>query len=198
MYDFLNFISFFLRLELFAGFGFYSILYFIIKPFLKKKRNLIEFDKSGLKLVINFGIIWFILWLIITTTFYFSLHGIERQEYSEQLFGKYAIYFWGQALFWFLLTQTYRFNTWSRFLIFRLITSILLVVNFEKIIIMITSIHRDYLPSNWTMDSSYITCYSSSYLILNLILKTITVTLFIAAYHYCRKKLRFTTLYKKT
>ena len=62
-----------LRVDIFVGFGFYSIIFFLIKLFLKSNKTLTAFDESAVRVMIYGGILWFLLWFIGTFVFYFEL-----------------------------------------------------------------------------------------------------------------------------
>ncbi|WP_046746157.1 hypothetical protein [Kordia zhangzhouensis] len=156
MSEFLLFIRDILRIDILVGFGFYSISYFIIKDFFKDKKWLADFDKSAIETVIYIGIIWFVLWLFGTISNYFELETeLQKEEYCNEQIGKYAYAFWVQPLFWFILTQLFRLKFVTKYLITRIIISLLFVITIERFIILITSFHRDYLPSDWSFGYNF-------------------------------------------
>ncbi|MEP1486798.1 MAG: hypothetical protein ABJK28_00065 [Algibacter sp.] len=192
MSEILNFITDFIRIDIFVGFGFYSIIYFLLRVFLKNKNFISEFDKSAVQLIINLGFVWLVLWLIGTLVFYLGLENeIEKAEYYERLTGKYAYGIWIQPIFWFLLTQAYRIKFIKKYLVFRIFISLLFVVTFERFVILITSLHRDYLPSSWTLNNEY--GIDTGYLISGLLGKILVVLVVISLYHFGIKKIK--TLY---
>lgn len=194
MSEIIDFIVKFIRIDIFVGFGFYSIIYFLLLLYLKDKTLIIEFDKSAVQLIIFGGIVWFVLWLIGTLIFYLELDGIEKSEYYEQLIGKYSYGTWIQPIFWLILTQLYRINFIKRFLFFRLAISLLFVLTFERFVIIVTSLHRDYLPSNWTLKTDLE--LSAEYWILGLLAKVLIFIATASIFHFGRKKIK--TLYNKT
>ncbi len=194
MSEIIDFIVKFIRIDIFVGFGFYSIIYFLLLLNLKYKTLSIEFDKSAVQLIIFGGIVWFVLWLIGTLIFYLELDGIEKSEYYEQLTGKYSYGTWIQPIFWLILTQLYRINFIKRFLFFRLAISLLFVLTFERFVIIVTSLHRDYLPSNWTLKTDLE--LSTEYWILGLLAKVLIFIATVSIFHFGRKKIK--TLYNNT
>jgi hypothetical protein len=192
--EILNFIADFIRIDIFVGFGFYSIIYFILKTFLKDKKIISEFDKSAVQLIIYLGFVWLALWLIGILTFYSGLENeTEKTEYYERLTGKYAYAIWIQPIFWFLLTQAYHIKFIKKYLINRIIISFLFVVTFERFVILITTIHRDYLPSSWTLNNEYE--IDTGFLITGLLGKILVVFTVFCLYHFGIKKIK--TLYNK-
>lgn len=183
----LNFITDFIRIDIFVGFGLYSIIYFILRAFLKDKTFISDFDNSAVQLIIHLGFIWLALWLVGTFVFYNSLENeIQKGEYYEYLTGKYAFAIWTQPLFWFLLTQLYRLKFIKKHLIFRIIISLLFVLTYERFIIIVTSLHSDYLPSSWTPYNQY--GIEASYLTIGLWGKILVVLTAISLYHFGIKK----------
>lgn len=145
-----------LRIDILVGFGFYSIIYFIFKAIYKDKKWLADFDKSAIRTVIYIGIIWFVLWLIGTVAYYFELKDeLQREEYYNELTGQYAYAFWIQPLLWLLLTQLFRVKFVTKYLISRIIISLLFIVTIERFIILVTTFHRDYLPSDWSFGYNF-------------------------------------------
>ncbi|TGV00218.1 hypothetical protein EM932_20575 [Flavivirga rizhaonensis] len=127
-------------------------------------------------------------------TFYLGLENeTEKTEYYERLTGKYAYAIWIQPIFWFLLTQAYRIKFIKKYLINRIIISFLFVVTFERFVILITTIHRDYLPSSWTLNNEYV--IDTGFLITRLLGKILVVFAVLCLYHFGIKKIK--TLYNK-
>ncbi len=87
---------------------------------------------------------------------YFRLETeLQREEYYNELTEKYAYAFWVQPLLWLLLTQLFWLKFVAKYLITRITISLLFVVTIERFIILITTFHRDYLPSNWSFGHNF-------------------------------------------
>jgi len=75
----------------------------------------------------------------------------ERYMMANRMFGPYAWSFWGLMLFNVLIPQL----LWSRrirtspLLLFLVALSVNLGMWLERFVIVITSLHRDFLPSSW-------------------------------------------------
>ena len=198
MSEIINFITDFIRIDIFVGFGFYSIIYFLLKWFLKDKTFISDFDKSAVQLIIHLGFLWLTLWLIGAFLFYFGLENEnEKAEYYGHLTGKYSYGIWIQPIFWFLLTQLYRIKFIKKYLFFRIVISLLFVVTYERFVIIMTSLHRDYLPSSWTLNNEY--GLDTDYLIVGLLGKIMVVIVIISLYHFGIKKMKtlYNTIYSK-
>ncbi|AWH72684.1 hypothetical protein DCS32_00400 [Dokdonia sp. Dokd-P16] len=189
IFDFCNV----LRIDLFYTFGFYSIIYFITTRFSKDITLLNKFDKYAVNAIISGGIIWFSLWLIGTFLWYFELNDeLDKIDYIDRIFySDYSFYYWGQNIFWLILTQLFRLKKISKKLILRILTSLMFVLTFERIIILITTIHRDYLPSSWSMDNEF--GFVTNNLALNLTIKLLTFITLVLIISYGSKKIK--TLY---
>lgn len=182
-------ISEIIRIDILIGFGFYSIIFFILKQFLRHNNALVAFDKSAIKVVIYFGIIWFILWLTRTISFYFELETeIEKQEYYNELTGTHIYAIWIQPLFWLFLSQLFRIRIVAKYLITRIIICILFVVTIEDLIILITSIHRDYQPSDWSISFNF--TINPYWTLINWLFITIVFIILTLVYHFFIKMIK--------
>jgi len=160
---------------------------------LREKTFILNFDKSAVHLITSLGIIWIILWLIGIPLTYLGLESeIEKTNYIERLTGKYWYGIWIQPFFCFFLTQLYRINFIKRYLIFRIFLSLLFVFTFERFVIIVTSLHQDYLPSSWSIDNEF--NIPTDYLIIGVLVKTFTAILVFSLYHFGKKYIK--SLYK--
>ncbi|CAM4036556.1 hypothetical protein ACFFVF_18375 [Flavobacterium jumunjinense] len=106
----------------------------------------------------------------------------------NRMFGKYWFGFWLQPIVWFLITQLLRIKRVAKNVFLRIIFSFLLIISFEKYVIIITSFHRDYLPSTWTMYND-LEIYPSN-LFLALLVKIIMFLLFVGIYYSITNKFK--------
>lgn len=150
-----------------------------------------DFDKSALQVIIYGGIVWLLLWLISIFSYYMKLDGIDKSEYYNRLTGQYSYGIWIQPIFWFLLTQLYRIKFIKRFLIFRIAISLLFVVTLERFVILATSLHRDYLPNDWTWGINL--TLNPYWLFLGWVGKILIFLLLVTLYHFAKRKIK--TLY---
>ena len=177
-----NFTLYVISNDFFITFGIYSVSYLLISIFTKKE-ILYKLDDEVCKLIIFIGIIYFLVW---TTAIFISFSNNEsRTSLINRIFGKYWIGFWLQPIIWIAMTQLLIFKKIQKNWFLRLLFSFFFIFSFERIVIITTTLHRDYLPSSWTM-------YSDSdllpdYFCLNLILKIILFFVFVGMFFFLRK-----------
>lgn len=142
----------FLPQDIFTAFGIYTLIYLILKA-LNKNQKLISFDFSARKFIILNGLVYFTAWITRTIYFYFQNSGENQKELDELMFGQYSLQFWFQPIFWLILSQLYRVKLLSENTIFRILSSLSLLISLDKLIIFLSVFHRDYLPSSWSISS---------------------------------------------
>ena len=135
-----------ITVDFFTAFGLYSLFFLIVSIFFKKS-FLFKVDEEAKKFISFVGIIYFIIWIIGIIVFYAESNLEEQNSMLNRMFGKYWFGFWLQPIVWFLITQLLRIKRVAKNVFLRMIFSFLLIISFEKYVIIITSFHRDYLPS---------------------------------------------------
>lgn len=187
MLDTLEFILSLIRLDLLFGFGFYSTAYFILKYLLKDPKWLLDFDRSALRLMTYLGLVWLALWIVYHVAFYYNLDFKEQLAFKDRLRGKYSFGIWLQPLFWGLISQLYRFEFFAKYLLNRWLISLLFFLSFERLVIIGTSLHRDYLADTW----DFIEIGLSPLLLLGGSFgRILLVSLVVSVYHYGWKRIR--------
>ncbi|WP_298141371.1 hypothetical protein [Flavobacterium sp.] len=176
-----------IQIDFFTGFGLFTILYFLFRifirnPFIKK------IDEESNRFISFIGIVYLILWFIGIIVELYFLNDEDRSMLLSRMFGKYWFGYWIQPLLWALITQLLRFKTIRKNIILRILFSILLMISIERMIIIITSFHRDYLPSSWEMYNE-IGFYPSNF-VLSLFLKIIVFLVFVGIFYSINKKLK--------
>jgi len=78
---------------------------------------------------------------------------VEGFTMKDRLFGKYWILYWVQPTF-YLFSQLMWFKKIRKIKFVRFIVALLLMTSIESLVIYLTSLHRDYLPSSWSMPIS--------------------------------------------
>lgn len=134
------------------GFGFYSILFLFGRPMLSESKKSImdRFDNSACIIAAFSSTLYLIGGLtsliIEYTTVKMQVQGFTMQD---RLFGKYWIWYWIQPTF-YLFSQLLWFKKIRKMKFIRFIVALILISSIESIVIYLTSLHRDYLPSSWS------------------------------------------------
>ncbi|WP_445718331.1 hypothetical protein [Flavobacterium sp.] len=152
--------------DMLTAFGIFSIIYLIMKIFFKNQK-LIDFDIKARKFIAINGLVFIVVWTIRTFYLYFQYSGEDKIHLKELMFGKKLFEFWFQPFFWFILSQLYRLKKLSENYFFRMLSSLFLIISFNKLSMFLSSFHRDYLPSSWSISSS-LGIYPSNFILENL------------------------------
>lgn len=143
--------------SIFVGFGIYSIFLSLSRKRLESWDNqfLRNIDKvaSG---IFSIGGILFIGYWLFDVLMAFSLAADEQEKYGirNRLFGPYWFGFWHQPILYLISTQALWINKIRRNSPIRFLIGLLMLISFEKLIRIITSLHRDFLPSSWSIPVS--------------------------------------------
>ncbi len=175
-----------LTVDFFTAFGLYSFLFLISSIFIKKA-TFYKFDEEAKKFISFVGFLYIILWFLGIFVYYIESSSEERTGMINRMFGKYWFGIWIQPLFWFLLSQIFRIKLFSKNILIRIFASFFLIFSIERLVIISTSLHRDYLPSSWTMYSD-LGIYSS-FFILSILLKILFFMLFVWLFTFIANKI---------
>lgn len=176
-----------LIVDFFIAFGLYSILFLLVSIFAKNP-FLYKIDEESKKLISFLGIIYLVVWFIGVFVFYLESNTDEKSSMLDRMFGIYWFGFWLQPLLWFSITQFLRIKRLSNNVFLRIIFSVFLIISIERYVIVITSLHRDYLPSSWTMFND-LDIYPSDFF-LALLVKMIMFLLFVGIYYAITSQLK--------
>ncbi|HEX8014834.1 MAG TPA: hypothetical protein VF465_06335, partial [Flavobacterium sp.] len=127
---------------------------YLILSIFTKNQLIKQVDEQSNRSISFVGIIYLIVWMIATITDLNSIDEESKASLLNRMFGEYWFTVWLQPFLWFSITQLLRFKVIRKNILLRLVFSILLILSIERIVIIITSFHRDYLPSSWSMYSS--------------------------------------------
>lgn len=176
-----------IAIDFFTAFGLYSIFFLFISIFTK---NVIisKIDKEATNFITFAGVVYLIVWIIGLFVFYSVSNTEDRTHMLNRMFGKYWFGIWSQPILWFLVTQLLRIKSIYKNIFLRILFSFILIISIERLTIIITSLHRDYLPSSWTMYSD-LDIYPPN-LFLALVCKIIMLLLFAGIYYLAMKKLK--------
>jgi hypothetical protein len=169
--------------SIFLGFSLYTLLKVLITNSIDKENLLFNdhVDDSAVFVVRYSGIVFlFVLIFTITGSVINSKSEMDYYSVINRMFGPYWFGFWIYPLAYSFLTQLLWINRFKTNSAFRCIIAfvILIAVSTERIVIILTSLYRDYLPSSWA--------YSASGPIRDFILKSIIGLTIILVTHKIR------------
>lgn len=179
MRDFLDLTIQVITIDIFIGFGVFSFLYVLITLFKKDINFLTTLDSKAVRFIIFTGLVY--LTLVTVGTIY-SLTTSD----GKQTRGQYWWAPWLQPLIWTVITQLFWIKKIREIKILRIIIAILLIISFERYVIIVTSFHRDYLPGTWAM-FSFLT---PTEIILGLTAKVIVFVLLSTLYSFIADRLK--------
>jgi molybdopterin-containing oxidoreductase family membrane subunit len=161
----------FVSTDLFTGYGLYTFVLVIWTLFRTPGKMLASWDESA-NLLVRYAGVFLLIYLISIFTL---IDPGENEEFNP--------YPWALVTIWiaasqFLWIKVFRINRWLR-----LVVAFVLFFSFDQYVVFVTSLHRDYVPSNWISRST------SGYLIaiaLALITKAVTFVVFAYVLTYIR------------
>lgn len=136
MFEVVNFIREFLRVDILIGFALYSILFFIVRLFYKNKEKLNRFDESANQLVFYVGFVYSLIWVIENIIIY---NQIEQDYINSRTQWYYIII---QPLFALIPVLLLKIKLLKKLLIYRVLFSFYFLISFEQYVIIVTSLHR--------------------------------------------------------
>lgn len=158
MSDVFNIILRFIWDGIFVGFAAYSIGV-ILRRFFWKNDFLEQVDWLANRVVATSGLVYAIITVsCVLTCFY--LFGYQKQHPGP----------WIQVGIWVTLTQLLWLKSFQRMILLRLIVAFFLMFSMERLVIMTTSFHRDYIPASWNGFQAYL-LHSRVTIALSIILK---------------------------
>lgn len=175
-----------IQVDFFSAFGLVTILYFFVLLF-TKNQFIKEIDNQSTSFISFIGIIYLIVWTIATIVELNSQNEEGKAFLLSRMFGRYWIGFWLQPILWILMSQLLRLKRIRQNILLRLIFSVLFIFSIERMVIIFTSFHRDYLPSSWTMQND-LGIYPSN-LILELLMKITIFLLLVGIFFLINQKI---------
>lgn len=139
---------------IFSGFGMVSTVLIIVRKVFKME-NIITIDHlekmnkillaTGMMVGFAYGIEFFIAW--------YSANTFEQFTFINRAFGPYAWAYWIMVSCNVIFPQLFWFKKIRRSIAITMILVILVNVGmwFERFVIIVTSLHRDFLPSSWAI-----------------------------------------------
>jgi len=174
MKDVICFVNQFIVLDIFIGYGVYSLLVF---PFFKRTKFIGKLDDAANTVIAGSGLIYVI-------SFFIMVNLTPPPQVSD------ALYWWAlwiQPILWLFATQLVRIDSVKRSIIARIAIALVLIVSFERFVIIATSFHRDYVPSGWATSTG---SDMMPAIALGLILKGLIFCAVAYGYRYLENKLK--------
>ena len=145
----INLVLHLINLCLFAGYGLYTFVWIVVSLFYRNNLLIKGIDKSANYIAAISGLFYLVLWII---GLWISLNDPEQGDYlRRRLSGPYAFGIWLPPALLFVASQLLWMPLMQKQKMIRFIIGFLLFLSIEKFVIITTSLHRDYLPSSWTM-----------------------------------------------
>jgi molybdopterin-containing oxidoreductase family membrane subunit len=112
-----------------------------------------EIDKVVVKTFILVSIANLLIYILGFFIAWYSGVEYEAYAFTNRMTGLYWFVFWMNTFTYFLLPHLFWFIKIRTSIWFRIVTAfmILIVLNIERLVIFITSFHRDYIPSSWSI-----------------------------------------------
>lgn len=142
-----DFLLEFIRSDIFSSFGLITILVLTGRYIPKIKEAISKFDEAACRFIVFSGIVYMIILLLSYAYLFLIIKDPNNdQAILDRATGPYAWAFWIMIFSWLLITQPFRLKFVRKNTIIRLISIPFFLITFEQYIILITTIHRDYLP----------------------------------------------------
>ncbi|WP_299678162.1 hypothetical protein [uncultured Dokdonia sp.] len=162
----------FFRTDIFISFGLLTIPLLIGRFIPKIKDTVSKIDEAACRFIIFSGIIYTVT-ILLSYAYLFLVILDSNNEYAitNRATGPYAWAYWLMMFSWLFITQPFRFKLVRKNILIRLISIPFFLITLEQYIILITSIHRDYLPIKWSDIDLGVILNVAPYWPLHLILK---------------------------
>lgn len=165
----------------FFGFGVYNLVYLIGKHSkkLQEKINLPAIDKAATTTLILCGLLYLINFIYDWTLIFINADSENSQHLFQRLKGPYGFSLYAQQATYIIISLLFSLQYVTQKSVLRFFIGFLLLFNFERYVIIITALHRDYLPSSWTMYQS-----TWGYIPLDWTIKTILFSSFTTVVYF--------------
>ncbi|NHN27588.1 hypothetical protein FIA58_018055 [Flavobacterium jejuense] len=165
----------------FFGFGVYNLVYLFCKHSKKiqEKINLTAIDKATTTTLILCGLIYLINFVYDWSLIFINSDSENSQHLFQRFKGPYGFSLYAQQATYIIISLLFSLQYVRQKSILRFFIGFLLLFNFERYVIIITTLHRDYLPSSWTMYQS-----TFGYILLDWIIKTLIFSSFTTVVYF--------------
>jgi len=138
----------------FFGFGVYNLAYLFFKhtKLLKNQTQLTAIDKAATITLIICGLIYLIAFIVDWSLIFIHFESENSQLLFQRLKGPYGFGLYVQQATYIIISLLFTLKFVREKSIIRFLLAFILLFNFERFVIIVTSLHRDYLPSSWSMN----------------------------------------------
>lgn len=173
-----------IQVDFYIPFGVFTILFVIVSFFVRKDHFVFKIDEQACRFISFMGVVFCAIFMM--GIFLLFMNGTEEEKQSmiDRMFGHYWLGFWLPPLLYIFLPQLLRLEKIRNSKIIRLILSIFFIISIERYVILMTSLHRDYLPSSWNLS---ISLWDS---IFGIILKLTLFLAFVRIYYLADNQLK--------
>ena len=123
-----------------------------------------DIDKSANYIAAVSGLIYLVFWVIMLGIAFNDPE--QSNNLQHRLNGRYAFGYWLPPVLLFVASQLLWITFIQKNKVTRLIVGFLLFLSIEKFVLITVSLHRDYLPSSWSMANEGIFGVSSYFFII--------------------------------
>ncbi|MEM7367013.1 MAG: NrfD/PsrC family molybdoenzyme membrane anchor subunit [Bacteroidota bacterium] len=137
---------------IFSGFGMVQTLMIVTRKVYKLEDYItLDHMESIAKIVIATGSLVGLAYMTEFFTAWYSGSLWERYAFANRMFGPFAFAYWIMFSCNVITPQLFWFKSLRRNMVFTFIISLFINVGmwFERFVIIVTSLHRDFLPSSW-------------------------------------------------
>lgn len=181
----------FFRTDIFSSFGLITIPLLIGRYIPKIKDHILRIDEMACRLIIFSGISYTVI-ILLSYTYLFLVIGDPNNEYAitNRATGPYAWVYLLMIFSWLLITQPFRFKLVRKNIFIRLISIPFFLITLEQYTILITTIHRDYLPDGWSKFDPLSVLNTIPYWPLYLILKLVLFIGYVFIFQWVYQKIK--------
>lgn len=176
-----------ITVDFFTAFGLYSLLFLIVSIF-TKKLILQKVDEEATQFISFTGIIYYLGWIIGVLIFYLESDLEEQTNMLNRMFGQYWFGILLQPILWLIITQLLRIKIIRKNVLLRILFSFLLIISIERLVILTTTLHRDYLPGSFTMYND-LDIFPSNFFLM-LLAKILMLLAFVGVYYWIKNRLK--------
>lgn len=141
----------FFRTDIFSSFGLLTIPLLIGRFIPKIKGTVSKIDEAACRFIVFSGIVYTVT-ILVSYAYLFLIVGDPDNEYviTNKATGPYAWLYWLMIFSWLFITQPFRFKRVRKNILIRLIAIPFFLFSLEQYTIIISTIHRDYMPDGWS------------------------------------------------